>query len=125
MIQFLKTYWRSSVWLAFITLACLVKKVPVEQPKFDLIGFDKLAHFVFYLVLSSLIFFEGYRKTLTSISWFWVLAFPIAYGGLIELIQMAMVSPRSAEWGDFLADALGSLLVWFVLIPLYRKYFRS
>lgn len=111
MIAFIKKYWKTSLWFTAITLASLIKKVPVETPKFDLFGFDKLVHFVFYATLSFLIYYEGFRATNNRLSLFWVLVFPVAYGGLIELIQGAMVSPRSAEWGDFVADALGSILV--------------
>lgn len=38
----------------------------------------------------------------------------LAYGGLIELLQ-SFTGYRSAEWADWLADALGLLLGWYLL----------
>ena len=122
MIVFIKKYWKTLLWFTAITLASLVKKIPVEAPKFELVGFDKLVHFIFYATLSFLIFYEGYRTEKSKFSLYWILVFPVAYGGLIELIQGAMVSPRSAEWGDFVADALGSLCVVAIIkLVLYRR----
>lgn len=122
MRNFLNSYWRSILWFSVITLVSLVKKVPIEAPKTDLIAFDKLVHFILYFTLSLVIFVDGNRLKSTKPNIFLVLLFPIVWGGIIEILQGIMATPRAAEWGDFFADALGSLLVWFVIMPVYRRH---
>lgn len=46
---------------------------------------------------------------------------PIIYGGLIEIIQWKLFPPRSGDWFDFLADALGSLSALPVIF-CFRNY---
>ncbi|MFC0878383.1 VanZ family protein [Saccharicrinis sp. FJH2] len=125
MRQFFKTYWRSLLWFSVITFASLVNKIPLEAPETGKIGIDKLVHFMFYFSLSFVIFIDGYRFRPEKARWYVILLFPIIWGGLIELMQSALTSGRSAEWGDFVADALGSLIVWFVIIPVYRNRAES
>ena len=40
----------------------------------------------------------------------WAFAFPILYGGLIEIIQDQLIEGRGGDWFDFIADSLGSML---------------
>ena len=51
----------------------------------------------------------------------WGFLLPALYGGAIELIQKYFTEVRSAEWGDWIADVLGSLCATLIVIILIRK----
>jgi VanZ family protein len=40
--------------------------------------------------------------------------FPIALGGIIEILQEMFFNPRSGEWLDWLTDIAGVLTAWAV-----------
>jgi len=98
-----------------ITLCVLVVAVtwlaltPAPPAPIDT-GWDKANHLLAFVALSAsaCLGFPGSRMRLLAVA-----AALLAFGGLIELLQMALTS-RSAEWGDLLADlagiALGTLL---------------
>lgn len=89
------------------------------------IQWDKIAHFGMFFVLSAVCFFDYYRLRQGSPKWFpWIVfgfVIPVLYGGAIELMQKYFFVARSAEWGDFIADGLGSLLALLFTLALYRK----
>ena len=63
---------------------------------------DKQLHMLSFAALVLPISFARFRTV------FWLAPLALAFGGVIELIQP--VVGRSAEWGDFLADAAGIAL---------------
>ncbi len=89
------------------------------------VQWDKIAHFGMFFVLSAVCFFDYYQLRNGKPKWFpWIVfgfVIPVLYGGVIELMQKYFFASRSAEWGDFIADALGSLLAMIVAFLLYRK----
>ena len=107
------------VW-AGITWLSLVKEVPVplmaEVPLADKWG-HMLAYFVFALILAD----DCYRAHLsTPAIYLWAILLPIAYGGLIELIQPHF-PPRQGEWLDWAADCIG-VVIGVVLFLLYHLW---
>ena len=98
----------------------MLNQSSIPKPKLDVVGLDKWVHFAFYLVLSALIWYETAENNLSNFKYFiWVFLIPSLYGGLIELIQLTLTSSRSAEWGDWIADITGSMIVYVCLI-IYR-----
>ena len=51
----------------------------------------------------------------------WGFIVPVIYGGVIELLQLHAFSQRSAEWGDWIADILGSLVATLLIIIFLKK----
>lgn len=79
-------------------------------------GTDKLHHF---LAFAALVFPAlAVRPSAAR----WILPLAIAYGGLIELIQPYF--GRSAEWGDFVADALGAFAGALAGLAAHRLWLR-
>jgi VanZ family protein len=66
---------------------------------------DKLNHALAFAVLAVLAIWS-YRTRVAV-----MLTGLLVYGGLIELLQ-GLTPYRSAEWGDWLADAVGLALGW-------------
>ena len=50
---------------------------------------------------------------------------PIVYGGVIELMQEAYFQPRTAEWGDWIADILGTFVAYFICKHYYPNLVKQ
>lgn len=112
--------------LIILYLCCLIRPSDIPSIELDLpIQLDKVVHFLMYLGLSgatALNYIYG-EKGHINMKKMLVYAFliPILYGGLIEILQENYFPPRSGDWADFFADALGS----FAALPIalaFRKY---
>ena len=79
-------------------------------------NFDKVVHVFMFLCLSGVIFFDNtkyLRFPISKIRIFWsTFIFPIALGGLIEILQADLTTYRSGDWFDFLYDIVGALTGW-------------
>jgi VanZ family protein len=74
-------------------------------------SFDKVIHAIGFGGLTALIWLHLKRKGMSGRSLdFQALAWGIAAGALIEILQYVLPINRSAEWADFLADIIGSLI---------------
>lgn len=111
------------VLLIFIA-TCLLS--PSDMPSMpESIPWDKLVHFGMFFLLTTVIMVDYYwmhKGNPPLFRWiFWGLIIPIFYGGAIELMQKYFFSSRSAEWGDWIADILGSLVATVLVIIFFRK----
>ena len=87
----------------------LIREPHVHLPK---VAFaDKWSHMLAYAVLGASLAWDLIRD---ERKWLWVwtlgLAIPIVYGGVIEILQGTLFYPRSAEWMDWLADIVGTVI---------------
>ena len=99
--------WRVGFWLAVVAgiVLALWPQPASQEPWFE--GADKVEHALSFALLLLIGLRAGYRNALA-------LAIGLlALGGAIELAQSFTVT-RSAEWFDWLADALGITLGWVV-----------
>ena len=93
---------RLAFWAAAL-FAFVMATLP--QPMIELSSSDKVQHMVAFLVLTLLgsAAFRGVSRIRLMLAM-------IAFGGVIELAQMAPQVHRDAEWSDWLADILAVLL---------------
>ena len=101
------------LWAVFIFILSTVTPPPLEIPRlFDLFSPDKVIHFVFYCI-QTVLFFSGFSK-MTGGSWlqrnpafhaFWI---SCCYGGLIELHQGFLLTNRTADPADAVANCIGA-----------------
>ncbi len=79
----------------------------------NILAWDKVGHFGMFFLLSGVSFLNYYLlhngKPQTWKWIFWGIVIPAIYGGAIELMQQYLFPHRSAEWGDYIADILGTL----------------
>lgn len=88
--------------------------------KSELWSFDKVIHMVGFGGLTALIWLHLKRIGSTGRPLdVWALVWGIGAGALIELLQYLMPVNRSAEWGDLLSDAVGSILA-VVILRVFR-----
>jgi VanZ family protein len=81
----------------------------------DIIGFDKLAHMIFYTVFSFL-----WSMSFRSIDQIEkkILFFSISFGVLMEICQLYLFNGRSFELYDILANIIGSIMG----VILFKKF---
>lgn len=105
-------------------VTCLIgsDNVPDMPPG---IAWDKLAHFGMFFILSAVSLFDYYKMHNGHpfiFRWIlWGFVIPVVYGGGIELLQKYLFTSRSAEWGDWIADMLGSMVATLFAIIYLQK----
>jgi VanZ family protein len=109
-----KYYGPAILWALFVLIMCTIKMGEVGKSKLFFPGFDKLVHcgFMFGLVIFySFGFIRQQSPPALSYKSIIIIAVTaIAYGGVIELLQLFIFTWRSGEWDDFFADAVGACM---------------
>lgn len=108
--------WRVLFWVAAVAgvVLALWPASPDADPWFA--HADKLGHAIFFALLVVLAHCAGYR------SWRQLMIGLLLLGAGIEVAQ-SFTPTRTAEWGDWLADALG-VAVGFGLMALIALFAR-
>jgi VanZ family protein len=109
--------WRYSlpalVWSLVTTVLCLLPGK--DLPEVNIVNFDKLGHLSVFGLLC-LLYLRWYavipKKTLKGK--LLIVTAVVLYGGLMELLQGAFYSDRTADWYDIAANSTGCLLALFV-----------
>ncbi|WP_237581708.1 VanZ family protein [Prevotella ihumii] len=95
---------------------CLIP-VP-ETPLNNVALIDKWTHIGMFFVYGMTIaheWFHTYKKAKPMALLLWVWLLPTLMGGVLELLQRyCTAGNRSAEWLDFVADALGCGIAWVI-----------
>jgi len=107
---FSKKHWMSIPLCLIILYLCFMDTEPL--PKIRISNFDKFVHFIMFLTVSCVIYFENsayFRRRISS----WKIInfsflFPVMYSGLIEIGQEHLTPTRSGDWMDFLFNGIGS-----------------
>jgi VanZ family protein len=104
--------WRWFFWACMV--AAMVLALMPQTSYLPTTGWDKSNHLMAFAVLALLgcLAYPGRKMA--------VLLGLLAYGGLIEVLQ-SFTPDRFAEWGDWLADALGLLLGWGLSAMVGRR----
>ena len=125
-MRFFRVYGMSMVLSLAVLYVSIIRTVP-EFPQLQFQWMDKVAHFFMYFALSGVVCFELYRQRYDFSDRqmrLWGLVYPIAYGGVIELLQENFFPPRTGDWSDWLADILGAVVAYFLAKRLFPKYVK-
>lgn len=119
----------ASVWAVLIYVASIANLKPATDIDWlsSIFTFDKLAHFGLYMILAMLIIRGWHREKMPPIGLHaLVLTLCFVFGAMIEVHQ-SLLSYRSFEVGDILADLLGSLtglIIWHLMMVRWGKRTR-
>ena len=128
-IRFFHYNWPGISWALLILILSTITPPALEIPDlFDLLAPDKIAHFLFYAVFV-ILFTNGFSKMPTGTRWsrnqFSIpLIGGIIYGGLIEIYQGYILTNRTADYVDFIANCIGSLLGWGLMRYLSKREYH-
>ena len=127
MIQLLKKYSLSTVYILVICILCFMDTTPLPAP--PMINFDKLIHSMMFLGLSGVIFFDStnyLRKPISKeLIFLSIFLFPVILGGLIEIAQEYLTPTRSGDWFDFLFNILGSIIGFGIALSVNWYYLKK
>ncbi len=99
---------------------------PAHLPKIQFLSWDKLGHFVFYFILTGLLFWAIYNPNPKSAKHELIAAISVffcasLYGMSLEFVQ-ARLPYRSFDYADMLANCVGA---FFALILYYIRKRRT
>lgn len=124
----IRYYWKVSVWSLFMIIIFLI---PLDNKSYgnELPFFDKFIH-VGLFALCSLLLFRArmHHKSTKSAGWLiiiQVISSMLIFGALIELAQSAMGLGRMGSISDLLADFIGSLVGYLILLLLQKLFFNN
>ncbi|MES2513472.1 MAG: VanZ family protein [Bacteroidota bacterium] len=103
------------LWTIIIFILCCTpgRFVPTAN-WLELLSFDKFVHAsIFFLLTCLWLNFCLKLGKLSNTAIALTLAFCIAYGGMLEVMQATVFSQRSGDWLDFIANSFGCLMGWW------------
>ena len=124
----IRYYWKVSVWSLFMAILFLM---PLESTSYDteIPFFDKIIHVGLFAFCSLLLFrarmHHSSTKSANLLLIIQVMSSMLIFGALIEISQSIMGLGREGSIYDLLADFLGSLLGYFLLLLLQKLYFNN
>jgi VanZ family protein len=116
-------YWKPILISLFILYASITTGEKFEKVHFiNIPNFDKIVHFIFYLLLSISLYTSLNRNTLIKKSDQVIinLVLVISYGLIIEMLQYYLTSNRQAEIFDVIANTLGCIS-GILIFPVLNK----
>jgi VanZ family protein len=128
-IQFIYDYHIFSILCGLaIIILCLIR-IPLKDKPIEIPNFDKIVHFVMYLLLGCAYLFESSHRRKGSMLQIYVknLIYCGIMAGAIELAQMYLTSYRSGEWLDWwfgMAGAATSCVVGVLARLAFRLHGR-
>jgi VanZ family protein len=119
----LKRYWISILVIIAILILCFINPPQMEAP--PMTNFDKLVHFLMFLGLSGILFFDSSFHLKQKVNGWLILGasflFPVVFGGGIEIAQEYLTSARTGDWMDFLFDSIGVVCSCLICLLINRK----
>ncbi len=102
-------YWETILVGAVILYGSLIREPHLKLP--PVANADKWIHGAMYMLLTMVLCWDLYRdKQTKGRLWITTTLVPIAFGGTIELLQKYFFYPRTAEWADWMADIIGTII---------------
>ena len=115
MAYFLKYQKLTLGWALFVLVMCNINTGKVGQSHLFFPGFDKLVHCGFFFMFTALTLYGNARQkgNLTLFNCVKAFVIAIAFGALIEVLQLYIFTWRSGEWDDLFADSVGAGMAAF------------
>jgi VanZ family protein len=119
-IIFLRYKWLTALWALFIFTMCTIDLGSTGRSKLFFPGFDKLVHCGFFFTL--VVFYScGFisqqnNRRLSYKATIIITIVAIAFGAIIELLQLTIFTWRSGEWSDLFADTVGACMAMFSVL---------
>lgn len=116
--RYISGYWKTIVVAGMVLYASLLRDPHFSLP--PVAHGDKWAHMLMYALLGGIAWWDSTRCGVKA--WWRVLVavvLPILYGGIIEWVQGRWFYPRTGDWVDWMADAIGVLIGCGIVMAIY------
>ena len=119
--------WWQCPWIFLSTLIFYLSITPnpPSAPLFNFPGFDKIAHGLFYFVLSISVF-RGFKKIPQDLISHYFMSFGIIFClifGLFNEWYQSLIPARTADFWDWAANAVG-IIAGTILYIFYKEIIR-
>ena len=108
------------LWALFILIICNINLGSVGESHLFFPGFDKLVHcglfFVFVIFCTNGVIRQQENRRLSYAAAFFILILALAFGGLIEILQLTVFTWRDGNWPDMFADTIGACMAIFSVL---------
>jgi len=98
-----------------------------DVPFLNIPYFDKIAHFLMYFGLMSVIVFEHRNAIIGRAQLGLIALIPFLYGILMEILQLTVAANRSGNIFDIIANTTGIIvaaLLWLLIGPRMKTIFK-
>lgn len=130
MLHFIRKYPFSLFIIATVTYLSFFQppKLDDDLPLFP--HFDKVVHVCMYFGMSGMLWLEflrAHRRDSTPLwhAWIGAVLCPVAFSGLVEVLQSTCTTYRGGDWLDFAANSAGVVLAtcvaWGYIRHLRKK----
>lgn len=110
-----------SLWLVAILVASFMPSQHIRSSWFLFPNEDKLIHFCMYFGLSFLFVWAYIKEKKASIAFLLIVALIVSlFSGVIEILQ-PILSNRTSDISDFIANSLGALFGSFIFVLKRNK----
>ena len=128
MMHIIKEYALSLLVTAAVVYLSLFYQSPDGGP--DIPNLDKAVHMCMYFGMSVMLWFDylrAHREGACSMRHGLALAsaFPLIFGGIMELLQEYCTETRSGDWMDFAADGVGMLMATLFACLVMKRYLQK
>jgi hypothetical protein len=110
------------IWTLFVLLLCSFpgQYIPVIS-WLEILSFDKWVHMsIFFILTFSWMNYYYHQNSLNKKNKYLIVWSCIFYGGILEYLQYLIFSHRSADYLDFIANSVGSILALLLFKTLYQ-----
>lgn len=108
----------SILWAVIIFILCATPGQYIPSADWlELLSVDKFVHASIFFILTALLLLVAikYQQTQATVLIYFLLC--VSYGGLLEIMQATVLSNRSADWQDMVANTFGCV----VALLLFKK----
>ena len=115
-----------AIILAVTDLAFFQPPSMDDEPLFQWPHIDKVVHCCMYFGMSGMLWLEfirAHRREQAPMwhAWIGAAACPVAFSGVVELLQSYCTTYRGGDWLDFAANSVGVLLATVMALSYMRQ----
>ncbi|CAM3868345.1 VanZ family protein [Mucilaginibacter galii] len=110
-------------WALFVLFMCNMKMGSIAHSPRFFPGFDKLTHCCFFFMFTVLAIHGliAQKSNFTFFDAVKMFAVAVAFGALIEILQLYIFTWRSGEWNDLFADSVGAGMAAFSSLIFVKR----
>ena len=120
-MRWLYWYKYTIIWGAVILLLSWLPANEFDNKQVD--GFDLVVHFLFYSLFTWLLIIANVRRKQESGKGkrliVWSIVVSVLFGGMVEIVQGTVFVTRMMDWGDFVANTIGTFSAAGIFYVVY------
>lgn len=121
-----KTFWFLTAlgWTIFVAFTCLINSKDLPSIGIEVIGIDKIIHFLFHFIFTLLwsIYYFSKEKKVTQKRVTSIVIISLLFGVIIEWLQASFTVTRQADVLDVIFNSGGAISSGLIVYYTLKKY---